>query len=296
MYRIYQKDKNIVIAIKELEWKFTKNKFFIKTTFDTLATITPTRVYSTNVRSAAYYVCEHLKISPEVRINKVLLRQLVKKGKVAYDEYLIKHTDEIHCHKLGLSWCDVVTYTDNPKLFIDKYEKDYSKCYELRDLLHQAKQLNRIVKTSWSPRRIHDEHIKWTEEIHQLKTRNCSEEPIWEKSVKLPKGVILLNSEKEIANEGSSMHHCIYTNYCNLLKNRRMIAFHVINEDGDFTCSFHICKDDNVFDQAYKAWNKRLTDSEMQFAKSLEKYVAELVSLNPIKESKSLPWDDLFFN
>ena len=65
-----------------------------------------------------------------------------------------------------------------------------------------------------------------------------------------------------------------------------MIAFHVINEDGDFTCSFHICKDDNVFDQAYKAWNKRLTDSELQFAKSLEKYVTELVSLNPIEQKK----------
>lgn len=50
-----------------------------------------------------------------------------------------------------------------------------------------------------------------------------------------------------------------------------MIAFHVVNEDGDFTCSFHICKDDIVFDQAYKAWNKRLTDSEMQFAKIFRK-------------------------
>ena len=26
MYRIYQKDKNIVVAIKELQWKFTKKQ------------------------------------------------------------------------------------------------------------------------------------------------------------------------------------------------------------------------------------------------------------------------------
>ena len=93
MYRIYQKDKNIVIAIKELQWKFIRNRFFIKTTFDTLATITPKRVYSTRVDAAAHYICEYLGIAPEIRINKVLLRQLVKKGKSAYDEYIIKHAD-----------------------------------------------------------------------------------------------------------------------------------------------------------------------------------------------------------
>ena len=157
---------------------------------------------------------------------------------------------------------------------------------ELRDLLYQAKKLNRIVKTSWSPRRIHDEHMKWTEEIHQLKTRNCSTEPIWEKCIKLPEGVTLLNSEKEIANEGSNMHHCIYTNYCGALKNKRMIAFHVVNKDGDFTCSFRIKDNQIEFDQAYKAWNKRLTDFEMELAQSLKHYVIALIDLNPIEQKK----------
>lgn len=294
MYRIYQKDKNIVIAIKELQWKFAKNIFFIKTTFDTLATITPTRVYSTNINSAAYFVCKHLGFEPHIRINKILFRQIVKKGKPAYDEYLIKHEEEIYCHRYGCSWDDIVTYSDDPKLFLELAKKPENN--ELRDLLYQAKKLNRIVKTSWSPRRIHDEHIKWTEEIHQLKTRNCSEEPIWEKCPKLPKEVILLNSERAIADEGSSMHHCIYTNYCTRLKEQRMVAFHVIGGNGDFTCSFNIHNNNVSFDQAHKAWNKQLLDSELQFAQSLKDYVVELISLNPIKESKSLPWDDLFFN
>lgn len=285
MYRIYQKDKNIIIAIKELEWKFIRNKFFIKTTFETLATITPTRVYSTKVCSAAYFVCKHLGFEPNIHINKVLLCQIIKKGKSAYDDYLIKHEEEIYCRRYGCSWDDIVTYSDDPRLFLEKVKM--SENNELRDLLYQARKLNRIVKTSWSPRRIHDEHMKWTEEIQQLKIRNCSTELIWEKTIKLPKGVTLLNSEKAIANEGSNMHHCIYTNYCERLKRKRMIAFHVVNEDGDFTCSFHIWQNGIVFDQAHKAWNKSLTDSETQFAKSLEKYVAELVSLNPIKQIES---------
>ena len=150
---------------------------------------------------------------------------------------------------------------------------------------------------SWSPRRIHDEHMKWTEEIHKLKTRNCSTELIWEKCVKLPKGVILLNSQKEIANEGSNMHHCIYTNYCGALKNKRMIAFHVVNKDGDFTCSFRLNNNQIEFDQAYKAWNKRLTDDEMAFARFLKHHVIALIALNPIeqKQTESQLYDlDLF--
>ncbi len=284
MYRIYQKDKNIVVAIKELQWKFTKNRFFIKTTFDTLATITPTRVYSTKVDSAAHFVCKHLGFTPDIHVNKILFRQIIKKGKEAYDEYLIKHGDELFCRRYGYNWDDITTYADNPHLFLEKIKQ--FETTELRDLLYQAKKLNRIVKMSWSSRRIHDEHMKWTEEIHQLKTRNCSTEPIWEKSVKLPKGVILLNSEREIANEGSSMHHCIYTNYCSLLKNKKMIAFHVINEEGDFTCSFRLGNNQIEFDQAYKAWNKRLTDDEMKIAQSLKHYVIALIALNPIEQKK----------
>lgn len=296
MYRIYQKDKNTIIAIKDSEWKFIRNRFFIKTTFETLATITPTRVYSTRVDSAAHFVCKHLGFEPNIHINKVLLRQIVKKGKSAYDDYLIKHEEEIYCHRYGCSWDDIVTYSDDPKLFLEKAKMPEND--ELRDLLYQAKKLNRIVKTSWSPRRIHDEHMKWTEEIHQLKTRNCSTEPIWEKCVELPKGVTLLNSVKAIANEGSSMHHCIYTNYCSRLKNKGMIAFHVVNEDGDFTCSFRLRDNQIEFDQAYKAWNKRLTDSEMEFAQSLKQYVIALIDLNPIEpkqtERQSLYDLDLF--
>lgn len=285
MYRIYQKDKNIVIAIKESQWKFAKNRFFIKTTFNTLATITPTRVYSTNTQSAACFVCKHLGFEPHIRINKVLLRQIVKKGKSAYDDYLIKHEEAIYCHRYGCSWDDIVTYSDNPKLFLERAKMPEND--ELRDLLYQAKKLNRIVKTSWSARRIHDEHIKWTEEIHKLKTRNCSTEPIWEKSVKLPDNVILLNTEKAIANEGSNMHHCIYTNYCSALKNKRMIAFHVVNEDGDFTCSFRLRDNQIEFDQAYKAWNQRLTNSEMEIAQSLKHYVIALIALNPIEQKQT---------
>jgi hypothetical protein len=77
-----------------------------------------------------------------------------------------------------------------------------------------------------------------------------------------------------------------------------MIAFHVVNEDGDFTCSFRLRDNQIEFDQAYKAWNQRLTEFEMEIAQSLKHYVIALIALNPIEqkqtESKSLYDLELF--
>ena len=76
-----------------------------------------------------------------------------------------------------------------------------------------------------------------------------------------------------------------------------MIAFHVVNKDGDFTCSFRLRNNQIEFDQANKAWNQRLKDSEMEIAQSLKHYVIALIALNPIeqKQTESQLYDlDLF--
>lgn len=280
MYRIYKKGNNIVVAVNTLTWMFKKNRFFIKSDFDTLATVTPTRVFSTRIDTAARLVCKHLGFTPDIHINKILFRQIIKKGKEAYDEYLEKNKFMLECNKWGYSWDDIKTYTDCPHVFLQKLQRNG----ELRDLLCQAKQLNRVINTSWSERRIHDEHMKWTEEIHKLKTRNCSDELIWTNiPCSLPECVILLNSEKAIADEGSNMHHCIYTNYRSRLLNRKMIAFHVQSEDGDFTCSFFRHENSTTFDQAHKAWNKPLNDEQMNLARSLISYAALIFNSEPLK-------------
>ena len=46
--RIYEKGKNVVIAEQIASWMFLNNKFFVSRKFDTLATITPTRVFCDN--------------------------------------------------------------------------------------------------------------------------------------------------------------------------------------------------------------------------------------------------------
>lgn len=285
-YRIYKKDDNIVIGFCETIWKFVNNKFFTKSKCETVATITPKRIFTSDLRHVFHIISKHLGFEFDCRlIRKPLLRQIIKKGKVGYDEYIEKHKLEIDLIKNGYSFNDVLTYTDNPEEVLKRFNwDDYSSFFRFRDLLRQAKQLNKVIKMSWSDRRMHDEHMKWTEEIQEIKSQSCSTEPIWENIIELPKNIELLNSEKRIANEGASMHHCIFTNYSSYLLDKRIVAFHVYAEDSkdDFTCSFNINTSRISFDQAYKAWNKLLSDSEMEFAKSLIEYVDQLCALNEI--------------
>jgi hypothetical protein len=143
-------------------------------------------------------------------------------------------------------------------------------------LYNQAVALDKKIKLSWSDRKIHDLHMKWTEEIHKIKCRNCSAELIWQNIPPLPKEVELLNSEMRIAEEGHKMHHCIYTNYLNLLERKAKIAFHA----NDFTVMFDVDSNGCKLNQAYKAWNKALSKEEMDFAKSLVAIADNIVTLN----------------
>lgn len=291
-YRIYKKDDNIVIGYYETVWKFVNNRFFTKSEYKTVATITPKRIFASDLKHAFQIVNKHLDFEFDYRLaRKPLLRQIIKKGQAGYYEYMEKHKLEIDLMKNGYNFNDVLTYTDNPEEVLKRFNWDnFSSCCYFKDLLNQAKQLNKVIKMSWSDRRMHDEHMKWTEEIQEIKSQACSAKSIWENLIELPKNIELLNSEKRIANEGANMHHCIFTNYSSYLLDKRMVAFHIYAEDlkDDFTCSFNITKSGINFDQAYKAWNKLLSDSEMEFAKSLINYVDQLCALNEINFDKIL--------
>jgi uncharacterized protein YdaL len=167
-------------------------------------------------------------------------------------------------------------------LFVDDVEtfKKRLGYVELRDLFDQARILNRKIKMSWSDRKIHDMHMKWTEEIQIIKMRNCSDDLIWKNIPKLPHNIELLNSERRIAEEGAKMHHCIYTNYKHPLEYKNAVAFHV-HGDNPYTVMFvRNWKYDWSFNQAYHAWNKPLTEEEMSEAKSLLTYVLKIDNAN----------------
>lgn len=289
LIRIYQKEQNIVVAIRDVEWKFFKNRFFPISKFETLCTVTPKRVYCSDVQRTGRLLCTHFGYQLKQHMTKPLLRKILKNGAEVCKE-LSEYADSF---PYGLHPEDVKIFTDNSKVFYERIGNNH----ELYDLFSQAKKLNKVIKMSWSDRKMHDKHMKWTEEIHKIKCRNCSSDIIWKNIPMAFDKVELLNSERRIADEGTNMHHCIYTNYGNSLKAKTKIAFHVAIEDS-FTVMFDVYDGGKVvFNQAYHAWNKSLTPEERQMAEDLVEYASLIVDANPLEkksESNSEQWADIF--
>ena len=283
---LYDKGNNKVLAYKMSQWHFIHNKFFIKSRMAVVATITPNRIYADDVNWAGRCLCKYLGLDCWNIHNKRVLRDIVKRGKAAMDEYIAAQRERMD---FPVSEWDMKHYTEDG-LDSPKFKERYLANVEFRDLFRQAIQLDRKIKISWSDRKVHDIHMKWTEEIQKIKSRNCSTEPIWniDYTVGLPENVELLNSEKRIAEEGQKMHHCIYTVYNSALVAKRYIAFHV----DDFTVMFSIDRSGNIsFDQAYKAWDKNLSKEEMEYAKAISVYATRIIRASALNDmlSKYIP-------
>ena len=268
--KVYRKEKNIIVAVRTVSWKFARNRFFPKSHCRIVATVTPKRIFSDNIVEAGKYLSIYLGFSITVPINKIVFRQILNKGKEAYDAFLEQSHHDLH---LPGPVTDIKIFVEGD---IREFAERIKINHELKDLYNQAVALDKKIKLSWSDRKIHDLHMKWTEEIHKIKCRNCPTTPIWQNVPQLPKEVELLNSEMRIAEEGHKMHHCIYTNYSNLLERKTKIAFHA----NDFTVMFDVDINGCRFNQAYKAWNKSLSKEEMDFAKSLVTIANNIVTLN----------------
>lgn len=268
--KIYRKEENIIVAVRTVEWKFARNRFFPLSKCSVVATVTPKRIFSDNITRAGQYLAKYLGFTINIPINRTLFRQMLNKGYEAFQEYVEEKTQESH---LPGPITDIKIFVEGD---VNEFSERIKTNIELRDLYKQAVALDKRIKMSWSDRKIHDLHMKWTEEIHKIKNRNCSTETIWENTIPLPEGVELLNSEMMIAEEGGKMHHCIFTNYGYSLTKHYKIAFHA----HDFTVMFDIHPDRCQFNQAYKAWNKHLDEEEMKYARSLVTYANEIAILN----------------
>jgi hypothetical protein len=253
-----------------------RNRFFIRSSYKTLATVTPKRIYCDDITHACNILIDFFKLeSKYLPHNRAMLRAILQDK---YEEYC-----EEHALIIGYSKDTIKLFVDDVEIF--KARVGYT---ELRDLFEQARILNRKIKMSWSDRKIHDMHMKWTEEIQIIKMRNCSESPIWDIIPELPHNIELLNSEKRIAEEGAKMHHCIYTNYLYHLEGKNAIAFHV-HGDNPYTVMFY--KDHRNewrFNQAYHAWNKPLSQEEESEAISLLTYAIEIDISNRVPGSESV--------
>lgn len=87
--------------------------------------------------------------------------------------------------------------------------------YIVRDLVHQAKQLDRKINLKWSENRLREVHTKWTREIMKYEMLSIPTEEYGYDldKLELPEGIRLITNNRDLFEEGTIQQHCVYTNY-----------------------------------------------------------------------------------
>ena len=270
-YNVYYKDNgNLVIAERHLTWTFRGDKFFIKSEGSIVqATVFPSGKIIGNALRAAEIVANHLGGHIEYgAVNRAELKALLTKGLSGYYEEAKKAEIKREIHRLGLYASALPYITTNVDAIMELIHKP--EYHELVDLLQQALILKRVVKHTWSARKVHDMHMRWTREIADIACRNVPDTPIWELEYipSLPEFVTLINSEKDAAQEGSKMHHCLGTNYRGRIARKNYIAFHVTDPAGDYTVGINLGKKCEL-EQARRVCNNCCSEEQLKVANAL---------------------------
>ena len=161
---------------------------------------------------------------------------------------------------------------------LDTYVHEYGRLPrggEFRDMIEQAYALEKTINLMWSPKRMSEEHTKWSRELMKLTIGTKSEEPVWPESVAetfRQRGLELCNTEQRVFEEGYLMHHCVYTNYWHRIERKDYIALSMELEGGPVTIglarkSYRYEGVGFYLDQVYHKYDKPLSSDELQIVK-----------------------------
>jgi hypothetical protein len=196
---------------------------------------------------------------------------------LAYGKRLgVKHLNE-HMFKLSGNTnipMSVLCSVINPAQ-LDTYVHEHGQLPrggEFRDMVEQAYALEKTINLMWSPKRMSEEHTKWSRELMKLTIGTKSEEPVWSESIAetfRQHGLELCNTEQRVFEEGYLMHHCVYTNYWNRIQRKEYIALSMQLEDGPVTIglarkSYRHEGNGFYLDQVYHKYDRPLTSDELK--------------------------------
>jgi hypothetical protein len=157
---------------------------------------------------------------------------------------------------------------------VDMYIKGdrYHQHHVVEDLTKQCLALDKKVDFSWSSKRLNEYHTELTREIMQYKIHNIRDTRVeYTKIPGITNSIKLLSSEKEIFEEGTLMHHCVYTNYWSQVSNR--IYFVFTYENGDVRATVGVNKhwesDRFQVSQMYQKFNQSVPEEDRARVKSI---------------------------
>ena len=198
-----------------------------------------------------------------------------------------------------------------------RIDDDYAYQRMFRDMIEQAYALEKHINLMWSDKRLDEEHTDWSRRLMKLTISTKSEEPVWPQDIVddlAAFGLLLRNTEQEVFEEGSVMHHCVYTNYWRDIKTKDYLALTVNLPEGPATIGMRLkrgilCSSDYGstygFEQCYHKFNGRLSTVEDKIVRGklaaarsnglFDRMAAIAVQENPRRkavrvEEEPLPW------
>ena len=158
----------------------------------------------------------------------------------------------------------------NPeRMLFDMVNKDYygENIYH-QDIYYLALKLDFKIDHTWSAKRMKYEHDEMVKTLMRIEKNIIDEEIEYPRHVD-PKdrNFIILRNKVSVYSEGTSMKHCIYTNYWNAIREGRYMAVHCFLPEREATLGLMFIPDTGFrFDQIQGINNARIKDEERAIA------------------------------
>lgn len=153
------------------------------------------------------------------------------------------------------------TVAENHESLIQNWDNIKNE-HTLDDMIKQAQILEKKINFAWSDRKMQDVHTRWTTQLMELEHADMEDSIVTYKFElpPVPDNFQLLTSKKEVFIEGSTMKHCIYTNYWNTIESGKYLAYRITDEEGN-TATLGVSYNpfgryQLTYDQCYTRYNR----------------------------------------
>lgn len=225
------------------------------------------------------YVKAYLKTSP------------YKKSEISYELFYKTFVNNLQSPKYYRKIIEYSTDPNHALELITAINNDGYINHIVTDLYDQAAVLDRRVNPKWSEARMKEVHAEWTREIMSVEVKSIQQHDYKYSEVALPEGLQIISNNYELFEEGTTMKHCVYTNYESKIKSKTYFAFRY-DKDG-IRATLGVEKQDSnnaTFSQMYGIGNSsvpiNISDTMKEFIKTeyFQIWCALEYKASPIKE------------
>lgn len=244
---------NDVIRFFKLDW-FNHMSHSLKTLLNKTMLQNMIKGKLTNPRD---YVKAYLKTSP--------YKNLDLSPELFYKTFM----ENNHNSPKGLK--KYILYVTNPNEGLEHVAKQNSTMYngQLEDLFSQAEMLDRKVNLKWSETRMKEVHAEWTRELMGMAIKSIEPVDYNYPEIETPEGISLIRTNLELFEEGTVMHHCVYTNYEREVRNKNYYVFRYDREGVRATAGVRVIGPGVIrLDQMYAIRNTSVDEKHKEYVLS----------------------------